>query len=70
MAALVLALALCPASPAQDASTANPLKNQAPFDPRDLSGQWSGGLGGGLHPVGKPPAMTPEAQAKFAANTA
>lgn len=70
MAALGLALALCPASPAQDASTANPVKNQAPFDPRDLSGQWSGGLGGGLHPVGKPPAMTPEAQAKFAANTA
>src|ERR1700722_15757978 len=40
------------------------------FDPRDLSGQWSGGLGGGLHSVGKPPDMMPEAQARFDANTA
>lgn len=77
-AALALVLVLCPASRAQNAPAANsagnaatnPAKNQAPFDPRDLSGQWSGGLGGGLHPVGKPPAMTPEAQTKFAANTA
>ena len=69
MAALGLALALCPASPAQNAPPVSPAKSQTPFDPRDLSGQWSGGLGGGLHPVGKP-SMLPEAQAKFAANTA
>ncbi|HEX3378117.1 MAG TPA: hypothetical protein VHS29_14700, partial [Candidatus Acidoferrales bacterium] len=35
---------------------------QEAFDPRDLSGQWSGGLGGGLHTVGKIPALLPDAQ--------
>lgn len=72
IATLVMGLAFTPAVHAQTAAataTAAP-KSQLAFDPRDLSGQWSGGLGGGLHSVGKPPAMLPEAQAKYEANTA
>jgi hypothetical protein len=70
-AALVAALLTAPAALAQGstASTA-PAKGEPAFDPHDLSGQWSGGLGGGLHSIGKPPALLPEAQAKFEANTA
>jgi hypothetical protein len=59
-----------PPAPAQNAPASVPSKNQPAFDPRDLSGQWSGGLGGGLHSAGKIPPMLPEAQAKFDANTA
>jgi hypothetical protein len=44
---------------------------QAALAPHDISGKWMGGnAGGGLHNVGKMPAMSPEAQAKFEANTA
>jgi hypothetical protein len=73
IAAIVLALAAPPAALAQGtAASAAPAKSPAAaaFDPRDLSGQWSGGLGGGLHSIGKPPALLPEAQAHFDANTA
>jgi hypothetical protein len=45
-------------------------KSRPVFDPRDLSGQWSGGLGGGLHSVGPAPPLTAEGQARFDANTA
>jgi hypothetical protein len=68
--ALVTALAIAPAALTQSAAAPSAGKNQPAFDPRDLSGQWSGGLGGGLHSVGKPPAMLPDAQARFDANTA
>jgi hypothetical protein len=73
IAAIVLALAAAPAALAQGtAASAASAKSPAAaaFDPRDLSGQWSGGLGGGLHSIGKPPALLPEAQAHFDANTA
>ena len=70
IAAFVMALAIPPVVQAQSAAASSAAKNQPAFDPRDLSGQWSGGLGGGLHSVGKPPALLPEAQAKFDANTA
>lgn len=68
--ALALVLAAAPFSFAQTAPGSNPPKNQPPFDPKDLSGQWSGGLGGGLHFTGQAPPLTPEAQAKFDSNTA
>jgi hypothetical protein len=55
---------------AQNAAPKGAAMSQTAFDPRDLSGQWSGGLGGGLHAAGKPPEMLPEAQARFEANTA
>jgi hypothetical protein len=70
MTILVLALTAVPVTHAQDSAASGGVKKQAAFDPKDLSGQWSGGLGGGLHSVGKQPAMLPEAQAKFDANTA
>jgi hypothetical protein len=73
IAAIVLALAATPAALAQG-TTASVASAKSPaaaaFDHRDLSGQWSGGLGGGLHSIGKPPALLPEAQAHFDANTA
>jgi hypothetical protein len=70
IAALVIALALAPAMSAQSKTELSATKSQPAFDPRDLSGQWSGGLGGGLHSIGKMPAMLPEAQARFDSNTA
>lgn len=70
IAALAMALAFTPAILAQSPAESGVAKSQSPFDPRDLSGQWSGGLGGGLHSIGKPPALFPEAQARFDANTA
>lgn len=70
IAVLLLALGATRPSFAQNAAGSNSPKNQPPFDPKDLSGQWSGGLGGGLHFAGQPPPLTPEGQAKFAANTA
>jgi hypothetical protein len=70
IAALVMALAIAPMVAAQSATPSSAAKDQPAFDPRDLSGQWSGGLGGGLHSVGQTPPMLPEAKAKFDANTA
>lgn len=70
IAALAIALAFAPALFAQSPAESSATKSQPPFDPRDLSGQWSGGLGGGLHSIGKPPALLPDAQTKFEANTA
>jgi hypothetical protein len=70
IAALLAALVVGPVAFAQSSVASSPAKKEPPFDPHDLSGQWSGGLGGGLHSVGKPPALLPEAQAKFEANTA
>ena len=70
MALLVMTLTISPALFAQSAAPSNPVKKQPAFDPHDLSGQWSGGLGGGLHSVGQPPAMLPDARSKFEANTA
>jgi hypothetical protein len=67
---LVMVLALAPTMPAQNAAASSAAKNQPVFDPKDFSGQWSGGLGGGLHSIGKPASLLPEAQAKFEANTA
>src|SRR5882757_3502347 len=67
--ALAIALGIVPIALAQSAASSTP-KNQSAFDPRDLSGQWSGGLGGGLHSIGQPPAMLPEAKTRFDANTA
>jgi hypothetical protein len=70
VAALVMALAGAPVVLAQSAAPSSAAGNLPAFDPRDLSGQWSGGLGGGLHSVGKAPSMLPEAQARYDANTA
>src|ERR1700687_5293018 len=69
IATLAMALAISPVALTQSAAPSAP-KNQPAFDPRDLSGQWSGGLGGGLHTVGKAPALLPDAQSRFDANTA
>ena len=69
-AALAMLFAISPVMFAQSAAPSSAPKNQPAFDPRDLSGQWSGGLGGGLHSVGQPPTMLPEAKARFDANTA
>jgi hypothetical protein len=68
--ALMNVLAFAPAVLAQGAPASGAAKTQPAFDPRDLSGQWSGGLGGGLHSIGKPPDMMPEAKSRFDANTA
>ena len=70
IAALVMLLTFSPILLAQRPAESSAAKSQPAFDPRDLSGQWSGGLGGGLHSVGKPSAMLPDAQARFDANTA
>jgi hypothetical protein len=70
ISAVAMSLALAPIIVAQSVAPSAAAGKQAAFDPRDLSGQWSGGLGGGLHTVGKIPSMLPDAQARFAANTA
>jgi len=69
-ATLLLLLMIALAAPAQNAAATGAANPQPAFDPRDLSGQWSGGLGGGLHSIGKPPSLLPQAQAHFDANTA
>ena len=56
IATLAMALAISPVALAQSAAPSAP-KNQPAFDPRDLSGQWSGGLGGGVLPPPPPPAF-------------
>jgi hypothetical protein len=68
--AFLFALAFASPLPAQNTGASSTRKPEPAFDARDLSGQWSGGLGGGLHSIGNPPAMLPEAQTRFAANTA
>src|SRR5579863_8294514 len=70
MAVFFVMLGISYPAAAQNPAAPNAAKNQPPFDPKDLSGQWSGGLGGGLHSIGQPPPLLPEAQAKFEANTA
>jgi hypothetical protein len=70
IAAVVMALATAPVLLAQGAAATSAAKNQPAFDPRDMSGQWSGGLGGGLHSIGQAPPMLPDAQSRFEANTA
>ena len=70
IACLAMAVACARVSIAQNTPPSSAAKSQSAFDPRDLSGQWSGGLGGGLHSIGKPPALLPDAQARFDANTA
>jgi hypothetical protein len=70
IAALAMTLAGAPVASPQNAATSGAAKSQPAFDPRDLSGQWSGGLGGGLHSVGQPPPLLPDAKARFDANTA
>jgi len=70
IAAIVMVLAIAPVVAAQNTAASAPAKNQPAFDPRDMSGQWSGGLGGGLHSVGQPPPMLPDAQSRYEANTA
>ena len=45
-------------------------KSEPALAPRDLSGLWFGGVGGGLRVQGKVAPMLPEAQARFNANTA
>jgi hypothetical protein len=67
---LLVVMPFAPTLPAQSVGASGAAKSQPAFDPRDLSGQWSGGLGGGLHSMGKPPALLPEAQTRFDANTA
>lgn len=70
IAAFAVAPAFAPGMAAQSAAAPSTTKSQPAFDPRDLSGQWSGGLGGGLHSIGKAPPMLPDAQSRFNANTA
>jgi hypothetical protein len=69
-AAVLVSPAVEVVAPAQSAAQAGASASKPGFDPRDLSGQWSGGLGGGLHPSEKAPPMLSEAQAKYDANTA
>jgi hypothetical protein len=68
--AMAMSLSVTPMLVAQSVAPSAASGKHEAFDPRDLSGQWSGGLGGGLHTVGKIPPLLPDAQAKFAANTA
>jgi hypothetical protein len=71
IALLSLAL-LFPASvlPQTAARTGAKTEPETPLRPRDLSGLWFGGVGGGLRVIGSVAPMLPEAQARFAANTA
>jgi hypothetical protein len=52
------------------AANAGAAKTETALTPRDLSGLWFGGVGGGLRVRGAVSPMTPEAQARFNANTA
>jgi hypothetical protein len=70
ISAMTMSLAVTPNIVAQSVAPSAATGKHEAFDPRDLSGQWSGGLGGGLHTVGKIPPMLLDTQAKFAANTA
>src|SRR5260370_12457823 len=70
LAVFAMALALPLAAHPQAAAQQGTLKTAPAFNPRDLSGLWFGGVGGGLRVQGKIVAMTPEGQASFGANTA
>lgn len=70
LAVLAMALALPLAAHPQAAAQQGTLKTAPAFNPRDLSGLWFGGVGGGLRVQGKIAPMTPEGQARFDANTA
>src|SRR5437588_4297081 len=65
-----IALGLSPATYSQSATQQRPSKTESSFNPRDLSGLWFGGVGGGLRVQGKVAPMTREGQARFDANTA
>jgi hypothetical protein len=67
---LAMALALPLAAHPQAAAQQGTSKTAPAFNPRDLSGLWFGGVGGGLRVQGKIAPMTPEGQARFDANTA
>src|ERR1700674_1626540 len=67
--ALLLMFACSPFMRAQTATQSGAAKSEA-VPPRDLSGIWFGGVGGGLRIRGKVPPMLPEAQARFNSNTA
>lgn len=70
LAALAMALVLSVSAHSQAAAQQGTPKTASAFNPRDLSGLWFGGVGGGLRVQGKVAPMTPEGQARFEANTA
>src|SRR6266581_267299 len=69
IAVLAMAIGLPASLHAQASASSRTEKTQTSLRPRDLSGLWFGGVGGGLRVQGKVAPMTPEGQARFDANT-
>jgi len=68
---LVVPMSMCSqAAASPKTANAGAANTEAALTPRDLSGLWFGGVGGGLRVRGAVSPMTPEAQARFNANTA
>src|SRR5580700_1999719 len=70
LAALLIALASAVSMHAQASAPAQTAKTEPALRPRDLTGLWFGGVGGGLRVKGTVSPLTPEGQTRFSANTA
>jgi hypothetical protein len=70
LAALLIALASAVSIGAQASAPAQTATTEPALRPRDLTGLWFGGVGGGLRVKGTVAPLTPEGQTKFNANTA
>jgi len=69
IAVLAMTLALSASLHSQSSAPPRTEKAETSLRPRDLSGLWFGGVGGGLRVQGKVAPMTAEGQARFDANT-
>jgi len=69
IAVLAMTLALPASLHSQASAPPRTEKAETSLPPRDLSGLWFGGVGGGLRVQGKVAPMTAEGQARFDANT-
>jgi hypothetical protein len=70
LTALLIALASAVSIRAQASAPAQTATTEPALRPRDLTGLWFGGVGGGLRVKGTVAPLTPEGQTRFNANTA
>jgi hypothetical protein len=69
LAALLIAFVSAVSMHAQASASAQTAKTAPALRPRDLTGLWFGGVGGGLRVKGTVAPLTPEGQTRFSANT-
>src|SRR6202049_4678560 len=69
LAVLSIALTSAVSMHAQASAPAQTAKTEPALRPRDFTGLWFGGVGGGLRVKGAVAPLTPEGQTRFSANT-